>query len=143
MAKYSGKLLKVEWLPTGGTAGTDEIDLSGSSRQFDVDETGNEVDVTTRDSTGKETLTDTALTERTAKLNGLDTTGAPDWDDTDLDIGDTGTLIWYPEGESTGKRKRSATAIVTARKFGSPHDNAATWEISFKLNTAITRATVS
>ena len=139
MAKYLGKNTVITWTVSGTTT-----DLSGSSRSFEIDESGSTVDVTTRDSTTKEELTDDLLTERSVKLSGLDTSGAaPDWDSTDLEIGDSGTISWYPEGNTTGKRKRSATARVKSRKFGSPYDGAATWEIDWVLTSNITKSLVS
>lgn len=131
MPKYKGKELVVEWLPAGGTAPADVIDLSGSSREFSYSGEASDIDVTTRDSVGKEKLVDDA--EYEGSLNGLDTRGTPDWEEA-IEVGDTGTLTWYPEGKGTGKRKRSVAASVSSVEFNSPHDNAAKWQLGFAFS---------
>jgi hypothetical protein len=136
--KYHGKLTAVYWQETGGSL----VDISGTSRQFDVQQQGNEIDVSTRDDKNADAtqyLVDTP--GRTATLAGLDTKNARQWDD--IDIGDTGQLLWYPYGTGAGKPYRYGQATVTQANYGSPHDNAANWNLAWRINTAVGKGTVS
>lgn len=136
--KYHGKLTAVFWKETGGSF----VNISGASRQFSVPQQANEIDVSTRDDKNEDAtqyLVDTP--GRTATLAGLDTTpqASRTWED--IDIGDTGTLLWYPLGTGASKPYRFADGVVTQSQYDSPHDNAATWNLAWRLNTAITKAT--
>lgn len=139
--KYKGSALYMDWLPSAG--GT--VVLWAERRSFSVDETANQIDVTTASDTAKSFLTDFPAIKCTA--GGLDTTGtvtggtpAQFWDR--LNIGDTGTVRWGPEGTVTGYRKRSMPGILSSKKFDSPYDNAATWELSFDSNGGTIAGTV-
>lgn len=136
--KLLGKKLVVEWTPSGGSM----VSIATKSRNFKVSQKGNDIDVSVREDilAGlKDKLTDAP--DRTAELSGLDTdVNAPDWDG--VNLGDTGTLVWYRRGKTTGYPSRTATAIVTGVDFGSPHDNANDWSISWDVTTAITSGTV-
>lgn len=133
--KYHGKLTAVFWRETGGSF----IDVSGASRQFGVEQSGNEIDVSTRDDKNADAtqyLVD--VPGRTATLAGLDTTPAASRVWHDINIGDTGTLLWYPLGTSgTGKPYEYGDATVTKANYASPHDNAATWDLAWRINTAL------
>ncbi len=54
-------------------------------------------------------------------------------------VGVSAIIAWHPEGEGTGKRKRSVAAEVLKVDYKSPHDGPPTWEIEWSLNAAITR----
>jgi hypothetical protein len=139
--KLLGKFLVVEWLPTGGTLGTDEISIATKSRNFKVSQKGNSIDVSVREDIAaneKDKLPDAP--DRTAELSGLDTDEAtPDWEA--LEVGDKGTLTWYRQGKADTKPMRSASATVTGSDFGSPHDNANDWSISWDITSAIDTGT--
>jgi predicted secreted protein len=138
MAKLLGKFLVVEWDKTGPTA---LVEIQTYSRNFSVKQSGNKIDVSTRSdiaANAKDSLADAP--DRTAELSGLDDDAtAPEWEK--LTIGDTGTLNWYRKGKGTGKPMCSASATVTGVEFGSPHDNANDWKITWELTSAITIST--
>lgn len=125
MPKYKGKQLVVEI-----TKNAVVTDISGSSRTFKYNGKAASIDVTTRDSNGKESLPDDA--EYAWETTGLDTTGQPDWEEK-FEVGDIVTVTWYPEGKAVGKRKRSAPATLEEVDFDSPHDGPATWKLGGKL----------
>ena len=128
--KYKGTALAVNWLPsTGGT-----IALHAESRTFETSESANTIDVTVRSDTAKSFLTD--FPAISVKMAGLDTAGtstggtaAQAWER--LNIGDAGTLIWYPEGNTAGYRKKTMPAIVKDKNMASPYDGAVTWDLSW------------
>lgn len=132
--KYHGRATAVFWKETGGSF----VDLSGSSRQFATTQAGQSIDVSTRDDKNADTrqkLVDTP--ERGATLGGLDTTPHASRVWHDIEIGETGTLLWYPLGTSgTGKPYEYADATVTKSDYASPYDNAATWDLAWEFNSA-------
>lgn len=136
MAKYKGSLLSVAL--TGTSPVIALVVVSGASREFEVNEKATEIDVTTRDSTAKEYLAD--FSENDWTLSGIDVVGgAPVLA---FDVGDVLTVDWYPEGNTTGKRKRSASGTVSTKSESYPYDGAVAWSIGGKLTTAITQTTV-
>lgn len=140
--KMLGKHLIVEWLPTGGTVGTDEISIATKSRNFKVSGKANSTDTSVREDILAGTKDkQPEAPDRTAQLAGLDTDEAtPDWET--LEIGDTGTLTWYRQGKSTGKPLKTAPATVTGTDFGSPHDGPNDWTIDFDITATPTAGTV-
>jgi hypothetical protein len=134
-----GKYMVVEWTPDGGTM----ISIATKSRNFSVSQKGNSIDVSVREDIlagQKDKLADAP--DRTAEMSGLDTAvDAPDWET--VDIGDTGLLVWYRRGKSSGMPSRSASAVCTGNDLGSPYDNANDWKISWDLTTVITTGEVA
>jgi hypothetical protein len=139
-AKNMGKNLVVEWLPTGEVT---PISIATKSRNFKASQKGNSIDVSVREDIlagQKDKQADAP--DRTAELSGLDTDeNAPDWEG--VEVGDTGTLTWYRRGKVTGRPSRSCSATVTGSDFGSPHDNANDWSISWDITSVITTGTVA
>jgi hypothetical protein len=136
--KYHGKVTAVYWKESGGSF----VDVSGASRQFGIDQSGNEIDVSTRDDKNADAtqyLVD--VPGRTATLAGLDTTPHASRVWHDLHIGDTGQLLWYPLGVGASKPYEYGDASVTKATYSSPHDNAATWDLAWRINTAIAEGT--
>ena len=136
--KYHGKLTAVYWTETGGS----QVDISGTSRQFGVSQQGNEIDVSTRDDKNEDAtqyLVDTP--GRTATLAGLDTKNARQWDD--IEVSDTGRLLWYPYGTGASRPYRYGQATVTTANYDSPHDNASNWNLAWRINTAIGKGTTA
>lgn len=137
--KYNAKETEIRFYPSGG--GT--IILTGDSRDLTINEQANEIDVTTRGNAqdGASDFLDD-VPARTWQLQSLDTRGtAQAWDN--LHIGDTGTLMWWPEGSATGKRQEVAAARVLQRNRTYPYNNAATIELQGRLTSAITKTVVS
>lgn len=137
--KYNAKETEIRWYPsTGGT-----IILTGDSRDLTINEQANEIDVTTRGNAqdGASDFLDD-VPARTWQLQSLDTRGtAPAWDN--LHIGDTGTLIWWPEGSASQKRQESAPARVLQRNRTFPYNNATTIDLQGRLTGPITKTVVS
>lgn len=131
--KYRGSATIIDWLPsTGGT-----INLSAESRTFEVNQQSNQIDVTVRSDTAKAFLTD--FPAISAKISGLDTSGTATggtafqtWER--LNIGDSGTLRWGPEGTATGYRKMTMPAIVKTKNYNSPYDGAVQWDLEWDSN---------
>lgn len=130
--KYRGTALYVEWITAGGTTV-----LSAESRTFTVNEQSNQIDVTVRSDTAKAFLTD--FPAITANMQGLDTAGTPTsgtvpqlWDR--LNIGDTGTVRWSPEGTATGYRRKSMPAIVKGKNQEFPYDGVSAWTLDWDSN---------
>jgi hypothetical protein len=130
--KYRGTALRVDWI---GAAGT--VTLTAESRTFSVNQQSNQIDVTVRSDTAKAFLTD--YPEITASMQGLDTSGTPTggtaaqmW--RRLNIGDAGTLIWYPEGNTSGYVKETMPAIVQNKNYENPYDGVSQWTLEFSSN---------
>lgn len=125
--KYKGSALYVAFM--NATLGT--VDLTGDSRVFTAQEQSQRQDVTTRGDSAKRFLNETP--EITCTLTGLDGSGTANtnWNWDRLNVGDTGTVVWGPEGTATGYRKRSLAARLNQKEFNSPYDNATEWSLEF------------
>jgi len=138
--KYLGYNAVLIWIKSDGTP----VDLTGSSRDFEWDEKGNSIDVSTRDDKLANThqkLVDTP--DRTFSASGLDTTPSSSrkWR-TQISIGDTGQFLMYPLGSvGTGKPFEVASGIIQNRNFKTVHDNAATWKIDGDLTSDFAQGT--
>lgn len=114
------------------------IDLSGSSRTIEVQEQGNEIDTTTRDDLvagGTSSLASSP--SRTINLQGLDTTPKASRTWHNVKVGDLGRVAVYPLGSSpSGLPYEIGNVVATNRNYASPHDNAATWQVQWKVNGA-------
>jgi hypothetical protein len=137
--KLHGKHLVVEWLKTGEVT---PISIATKSRNFKVSQKGNSIDTSVReDIEANEKDKQADAPDRTAELSGLDTdVNAPDWEA--VEVGDTGTLTWYRRGKVTGRPLRTCSATVTGSDFGSPHDNANDWTITWDITSTIETDTV-
>lgn len=140
--KYKGSALYVHWVDA--TSGGTTV-LWAERRSFSVDETANQIDVTVASDTAKAFLADFPAIKCT--MAGLDTAGTVNggtvaqlWDR--LNIGNTGTVVWGPEGTVSGYRKKFMPGIVSGKKFDSPYDGAVTWELSFDSNGGTVAGTV-
>ena len=121
--KYKGSALYVAFL--SATRGT--VDLTGDSRTVQVQEQAQRLDVTTRGDSAKRFLNETP--EITVTINGLDGTGSGSanwlWDT--FNSGDSGTLVWGPDGTASSYRKKSLAVRLNTKSFNSPYDNAVEW----------------
>jgi hypothetical protein len=132
--KYNGKDTVLLYAAAADTAPT--IDLSGTSREIAISEKGKEVDVSTRDDL---LLNSTAylvgVPEREVKGSGIDTTPLASRKWHNVNIGDAGRAAVYPEGSSpSGKPYEIGNVICTSRDYSSPHDNAAKWDLAWRVN---------
>ena len=132
-AKLLGKTLVVEWTKEGGTM----MSLDIYSREFSVQQSPKEIDVSTRGDIAADTEDILAgVPSREITIGGLDSDEvSPDWET--INIGDTGELVWYRQGKGVGKPVATVSATCTGSEFGSPYDDANTWSITFKATTAI------
>jgi predicted secreted protein len=130
--KYRGTALRVDWIAAQGT-----VTLTAESRTFEVNQQANQIDVTVRSDTAKAFLTD--FPAISVSMEGLDTSGTPTggtaaqmW--RRLNIGDSGTLVWYPEGNTSGYVKETMPAIVKSKTYGNPYENVSTWKLEWDSN---------
>lgn len=132
--KYHGKNTVLMYAATAGVGPT--IDLSGSSRSIEVDEAGNEQDVSTRDdflADGTAYLTNPPA--RAVNFSGLDTTPHNTRTWSTIDVGDTGRVAVYPLGSTpSGLPYEIGNVVCTKSNYSSPHDNAAAWTINWRVN---------
>ncbi|RLC72466.1 MAG: hypothetical protein DRI81_16330 [Chloroflexi bacterium] len=131
MAKYNSKALEITY---------NSVAIEGSGSSLDVDETQGAEDVT---SFGEDDGAYIAggVTHRKASFNAF----AED-DDTiydELVPGTSSTLEWYPQGNSSGKPKKSVTAIVTSRKRSFGVGKAVLISSEFQLSGAVTDTVVA
>lgn len=115
-------------------------DLSAQTRSWEYDEEGDDIDVTTYGSDGKEFIQ--GEVERGGSLEVLDDDASSTVRDK-LRVGSSGTLIWYPAGAVTGKPKFTVgTASIRKRSFSHPYDGAVMFTVDLRLSGAITETTV-
>lgn len=131
MAKYNSKALEITF---------NSVAIEGSGSSLDVDEAQAAEDVT---SFGEDDGAYIAggVTHRKASFNAF----AED-DDAIYDAlvpGTSATLDWYPQGNSTGKDKKSATAIVTSRKRAFGVGKAVLVSAEFQISGAVTDSVVA
>lgn len=131
MAKYTGQNLAVSFGATTLTANLvksvtlpEKIDVYESSGAGDADKT--------------------YLTGKKDKTISLDL-----WDDSVpatlfalFSPGTEDTLIVYPQGNTSGKPKRTVTAIVTGRDRGVAHDGVVPVTVEMQGNSAVVDGTV-
>lgn len=132
MAKYDGKDMTLTF---GGSAVAANTLVS-----VDFPETRDELDVTGAGQDDKEFLP----SERSATIT------INMWDDaaeTNYDLfpigGAAATLLFYPQGNTTGKPSKSASAFVTSRTRPVQHNQAVALTVTLRVSGAVTEGTVS
>lgn len=132
--KYHGKNTVIMYASTVDTAPT--VDLSGSSRTITVNQQGNEIDVSTRDDfLADATAYLTNPPQRSVQLQGLDSTPQNSRTWAGIDVGDTGRVAVYPLGSSpTGLPYEIGNVVCTQSNYQSPHDNAATYDVQWRVS---------
>lgn len=132
MPAYRGKLVTVTF---------DGTDISGDGRSVSFQQSADALDSTTY---GADVRTKVAgLQDGSGSMNGLDTSGAWSTAWQAIAAGATGTMVIYPEGNSTGQRSLTFTAIVTERSIEAPYDNLATFSMSFEISGAVVEGVVA
>lgn len=139
--KYSGKILVLLYATAVNTAPT--IDLSGSSRQTQINQQGSDIDVSTRDDM---VLNSTAYLAgppaRDLQHSGLDTTPKVSRTWRTIEVGDEGRVAIYPLGSSpSGLPYEIGNVIATGSSYDSPHDNAAKWDLKWRVSGTWTQGT--
>ncbi len=117
-------------------------DISGNGRTLDVEETADEVDVTTYGSTDKEFVA--GMVDRTATMEILDDSEASAAIRSVLQIGSSNSLTWFPKGTASGNQKHQAgTAVVLSRSRSYPYDDAVVFTTNFRISGAVPETTAN
>ena len=131
MPAYRGKDLLVNF---------DSVDISGDGRSLSYEQSADILDDTTY---GADNRTKQAgLLDGTGSYEALDQTGS--WSSIwqAIEPGSSGTMIVYPEGNSSAKRKSTFTAVIGNRSVDFPYDALATLSMSFEISGAVVESTV-
>lgn len=140
--KYHGKDTVILYAAAVDTAPT--INLSGSSRTIEIQEQGQEQDTTTRDDLLEGgSSAQPGATNRTINLQGLDTTPAASRTWHDVKVGDAGRVAVYPHGLGASKPYEIGNVVATNRNYSSPHDNAASYQVQWRVQGAWTPGTTA
>ncbi len=119
-------------------AGTD---ISGDGRSVDYTETADVLDDTSYGDTNK--TKQGGLIDGSGTMGALDQTGVWSALWQAIQPGDSGTLVVYPEGNSSGKRKSTFTAVINSRTVRFPYDGLATFDMAFDISGAVIEGTVT
>lgn len=125
-SRYTGKDLVVEFLPTGGTYGSDEITLSGSFTSFSYDRSGDTADVTAGNETSRSHIP--TIESLTWQLSFIDEANDEIYEE--LKPLSTGLLMVYPQGKGSGNTFFSFNAIIEAFNHSFPFDDKVECELS-------------
>ena len=124
-----------------GSEGTIKIgsDTLGELRSFSLETTGDTIETSN--------MGTTARTYK-AGLTSWNGTASLFWDENDaaqtaLTVGSTITINVYPEGNQTGDKYFTGSAIVTAKSVSASFDGLVESSISFTGNGALTLSTAS
>jgi hypothetical protein len=109
------------------------------TRDFDTEETAEELDVTVRGDNGK--VYEDGFADRKMNMSGLFEVGeeTPFWEN--LTLGAQGSINWYDEGKEDGKPVSSSVYKVLSRKKSYPYAGVVSADIGMRLNDAITEDT--
>lgn len=132
MPAYRGKLTTVTF---------DGTDISGDGRSVSFEQSADVLDDTTYGADARTKIA--GLTDGSGSMNGLDTSGAWSTAWQAIAPGDTGTMVIYPEGNTSGARSITFTAVVNERSLEFPYDNLATFSMGFEISGAVVEAVVA
>jgi hypothetical protein len=132
--KYNGKSACLMYAAAVDTAPT--VDLSGSSREISIDESGNKQDVSTRDDYLANATAYLAFPPtRTVGLNGIDTTPNSSRTWNNVLVGDSGRVAVYPLGSSpTGLPYHIGNVVCEKKGLNIPHDNGGKFSLEWTVN---------
>ena len=133
-SKYNGKSSLLFYIGTVDTAPT--IDLSGSSREITIDESGNKQDVSTRDDMVANSTAYLAFPPtRTVGLQGIDTTPNSSRTWNNIAVGDSGRVAVYPLGSTpTGLPYHIGNVVCDKKSLNIPHDNGGKYSLEWTVN---------
>ena len=133
MTKYTGKDMVLKF----GT-----LSVAGQGRNFEVNQSADEVEVTTYGSTDKEYVA--GLTDRSATLEVLDGNDASNPIRAKFRPGSSDSLTWFPIGTASGNPKFAVgTAVVTEANVSYPYDDAVLIQCTMRLSGAVTESTAN
>ena len=115
--------------------------ISGDGRSVSYSETAETHDTTAYGDANRTKIP--GLLDGSGSFEALDVTGAWATVWQTIQPGDSATMVVYPEGNSSGNRSASFTAIITDRTISMPYDDLATISMSFEISGAVTEATVA
>lgn len=130
MTKYTGKDMVVKFGTTS---------VAGQGRNLEVEQSADEIDVTTYGSTAKEYIA--GLLDRSCSLEILDDSASSTIRQKFIP-GSTGSLTWFPIGTASGNPKFSVgTAVVTQANQSYPYDDAVLISVEMRISGAVTEGT--
>lgn len=109
--------------------------VSGQGRNLEINQSADEIDVTTYGSTDKEFIL--GKIERDGSLAILDDSATTTVRKA-LGVGSVGSLTWFPIGSTAGNPMFSnATALVREQNLSYPYDDAVTADVTLRLSGAV------
>lgn len=132
MTKYDGKLMELTF--------DGDAMASNTLVSVDIPESRDELDVTGAGQTDKEFLPSTQ--SATVTINAWDDVAGVNHDLFAPDSA-TATLVFYPQGNTTGKPKKTMSAFVTSRARPVNHNQAAALTVTLRVTNGITDGTVA
>lgn len=124
--RYTGGSLVVEFLPTGGVVGVDEVVLTGSFTSFSMDRSTDMADITGGNVTVRSHLpTIESLTFQVTFMDELDLTAYAE-----IKPQATGRVFVYPKGKTTGQPMLAFDAIIESFNHSFPFDDKVEIDIS-------------
>lgn len=118
------------------------LSVAGQGRQFEVEQSADEVEVTSYGSTDKEYVA--GLTDRSATLEILDGNDASNPIRQKFRPGSSDSLTWFPIGTASGNPKFSVgTAVVTQANVAYPYDDAVLINTTMRLSGTVTEGTAN
>ena len=126
MPSYSGSALYAEWVYSGGT-----VILSGDFRKIDYTPSIDLLDETAGADPAKKRIV--GVKDGQANMSMVRQAGGTALENA-LVEGTEGTLIWGPEGTTTGKGKKTLPAISGGVKSTQPYNNVVEISIAFTQN---------
>ncbi len=129
MAEYTGSGLYVTF---GGTV------LSADFRTMEVEETADLIECSAGADGGKTFIK--GYDDGTASIELVDQSGTQSWWSA-MKAGNSGTLIWGPEGTASGKNKQTVFAWVKNRNRSMPYNDLVVVNAEFQFSGTITNAT--
>ena len=112
------------------------VDISGDGRSTSYEQTADILDDTTYGADDR--TKQGGLRDGSGSMEALDTSGnwSAAWDE--IIPGTSATMIIYPEGNATGERRLSFTAVIGNRSVTWPYDDLATLSMSFEISGGVT-----
>lgn len=111
------------------------VDISGDGRSVSFDQTADILDDTTYGADDR--TKQGGLRDGSGSFEGLDVTGAWGTGWNEIVPGTSASMIIYPEGQGTGERRLTFTAVIGNRALALPYDDLTTLSMSFEISGAV------
>lgn len=131
--RYTGKNLVVEFLPTGGTEGTDEIVVTSGWTSFSFERSSDMADVTAGNETARSYVP--TIEDASWSISFFDEQANSNY--VELLPLSTGRLYVYPQGKTSTKQKIVFDVVVESYNVTYPFDDAVEVELSGKRTGAM------